>query len=101
MVVERALRAAAEATVTRHDLLRNVEVSPDPPTPGAVRMRRHRPLTRQGAVAVDFVIGADAVQSLIELGWLDPGRRDDRGDVAGAIVVLAARALALRLRPSG
>jgi hypothetical protein len=64
-------------------------------------MRRHRAMKRQGAVAVDFVIGADAVQSLIALGWLAPEHRRDRDAVAGAIVALAARALALRTRPSG
>jgi hypothetical protein len=68
---------------------------------GAARMRRHRSLKRQGGVAVNFVVGADAVRSLIELGWLDPARRSDREAVTGAIVALATRALALRLRPAG
>jgi hypothetical protein len=68
---------------------------------GTARMRRHRSLKRQGAVAVDFVIGADAVQSLIELGWLDPARRGDRDAVRSAIIRLAARALALRIPPGG
>jgi hypothetical protein len=99
MIVERAM-GAAQVEVTRHDRLTKVDVSPPaPPTPGAVRMRRHRSLKRQGAVAVDCVVGADAVQSLIELGWLDPEHRGDRGAVAGAIVALATRALALRIRP--
>ncbi len=66
--------------------------------PGAARMRRHRSLKRQGAVAVDFVIGADAVRLLIKLGWLAAGDRGNRGEVAGAVVSLAARALALHLR---
>jgi hypothetical protein len=101
LIVERAMRAAAKATVTRHNMLTNAEVSPDPPTPGALRMRRHRALKQQGAVAVDFVIGADAVQFLVELGWLDPDRRGDRGAVTGAIVALATRTLALRIRPGG
>jgi hypothetical protein len=64
-----------------------------------MRLVRHR--KRQGAVVVDFLIGADAIETLIELGWLDPGRRGDRDAVAGAIVALAAGALALRLRPGG
>jgi hypothetical protein len=64
--------------------------------PGAARMRRHRSLKRQGAVAVDFVIGADAVQLL---GWLAPDNRGDRDAVAAAIIALATRALALRIRP--
>jgi hypothetical protein len=63
-------------------------------------MRRHRSLKRQGAIAVDFVVGADAVRSLIELGWLDPEHRGDRDAVRSAIIRLAARALALRI-PSG
>ncbi len=70
-------------------------------SPGAARMRRHRSLKRQGAVAVDFVVGADAVRSLIELGWLDPEHRSDRDAVRSAIIRLAARALALRIPPGG
>jgi hypothetical protein len=101
MVVERALRAATEAPVTRHDLLSNAVVLPNPPTPGAARMRRYRWLKQQGAVAVDFVIGADAVRSLVELGWLTPERRGDRDAVRSAIIRLAARALALRIPPGG
>ncbi len=30
---------------------------------------------------VNFLIGADAIRSLIELGWLDSDRRNDRGAV--------------------
>ena len=82
-----------------YDRLIKVEVSRDTPTPGAVRMRRYRSLKRQGAVAVDLVIGADAIRSMIELGWLDPAARGNRDTVAGAIVALAARTLALRIRP--
>jgi len=66
---------------------------------GAARMRRHRSLKRQGAVAVNFVVGADAIQTLVELGWLAPERLDDCDAVTGAIVALASQALALRVRP--
>ena len=64
-------------------------------------MRRHRWLKRHGAVAVDFVIGAVAVRSLIELGWLDPQRRGERDSVRSAVIRLATRALALRIRADG
>jgi len=47
---------------------------------------------RQEAVAVNLVIHAGAVQSLIELGCLVPNSRGDRSTVAGAIVALATRA---------
>ncbi len=87
--------------MTRHARLIKAKVSPDPPTPGATRMRRHRSLKRQGAIAVDFVIGADAVRSLIELGWLDPEDRGDRDAVTSSIVQLAARGSAMRTRPGG
>jgi hypothetical protein len=62
-----------------------------------MRLARHR--KRQGAVVIDFLIGADAIRNLIELGWLDPTARSDPDAVAGAIVGIAARALALRIRP--
>jgi hypothetical protein len=38
------------------------------PLPGAERMRRHRWLRREGAVNINLLIGADAVQRLTELG---------------------------------
>jgi hypothetical protein len=102
MIVERALRAAAEAALTRRENITKLDISLCvPPTPGAVRMRRLRSLKRQGAVAVAFVIGSDAIQTLIELGWLDPERRGDRDAVRSAVILLATRALALRIRPEG
>jgi hypothetical protein len=101
VIVERAIRPAAEVPVTRHDLLTNVVISSVEPSPGALRMRRARHRKSQGAVMVNFLIGADAIQTLIKLGWLDPARRGDREAVTGAIVALAACALALRLRPGG
>ena len=66
------------------------------PSPGAERMRRHRWLRRQGAVNVNFVIGADAVQRLINLGWLPSAERANRDAVTSAVVRLAAHALGLR-----
>ena len=99
MVIERGLRAAAEAAVTRHDLLSNSVISSVEPSPGALRMRRARHRKSQGAVMVNFLIGSDAIETLIELGWLGQDDRDDRGQVIGAIVRLAACALAKRTRP--
>jgi hypothetical protein len=62
-------------------------------SPGAERMRRHRWLRRQGAVHVSFLIGADAIQRLTELGWLAPADQDNRDAVRTAVVRLATHAL--------
>jgi len=67
----------------------------DAPSPGAERMRRHRWLRRQGAVNINLLIGADAVQRLAELGWLAPAKRTNRDAVTSAVVRLAAHALGL------
>src|SRR5437763_1091744 len=69
------------------------------PSPSAQRMRRARHRKREGDVVVSLVIDAAAVQNLIELGWLNPERRGDRGAVIGAMGALATRALATHLRP--
>jgi hypothetical protein len=71
------------------------------PSPGAERMRRVRHLRRRGAVVVHFVIGADAIQTLIEPGWLDPSYRVDRNAVTCAVIDLVTRALANRIMASG
>jgi hypothetical protein len=69
--------------------------APDAPSPGAERMRRHRELRRQGAVNINLLVGADAVQRLTELGWLAPTDRANRDAVTSAVVRLAAHALGL------
>jgi hypothetical protein len=101
MIVERAMRGTAEATVTRLDKLTRTNISGAEPSPGALRMRRARERKRQGAVTIDFLVDADAIQNMIEFGWLDPARRGNRAAGARAIVSLAARALALRTRSNG
>jgi hypothetical protein len=104
MIVERARQADAEAPVTRHNLTKpdfSPTASPAIQSRSAERMRRARNRKRQGAAMVNFLIGADAVRSLIELGWLVPERRGDRDAVRSAVIQLAARALALRIRPGG
>jgi hypothetical protein len=73
----------------------DLSTTPGAPSPGAERMRRHRWLRQQGAVNVSFLIGADAVQRLIELGWLAPAKRTNREAVTSAVVGLAAQALGL------
>jgi hypothetical protein len=73
----------------------DLSIGTEAPSPGAERMRRHRWLRRQGAVNIDLVIGADAVQRLTELGWLAPARRANRDAVTSAVVRLAAHALGL------
>jgi hypothetical protein len=47
-------------------------------SPGAIRMPRARWRKGQGALFVSFVVGADAIAKLIELGWLDPEKLSDR-----------------------
>ena len=64
-------------------------------SPGAERMRRHRWLRRQSAINVNFLIGADAVQRLIKLGWLPPAERVNRAAVTSVVVRLATQALGL------
>jgi hypothetical protein len=101
MIVEHARQAAAEAPVTRHNLTKrdlSPAASPAIESRSAAGMRRARHRKRQGAVMVTFLIGSDAIETLIELGWLDPGHRNDRGAVAGAVVALAAGAAP---RPGG
>jgi hypothetical protein len=65
------------------------------PSPGGERMRRHRWLRRQGAVNINLIIGADAVQRLTEKGWLARADRGNRDAVTSAVVRLAAHALGL------
>ena len=73
----------------------DLSTAPDAPSPGAERMRRHRWLRQQGAVNINLLIGADAVQRLTELGWLAPADRANRDAVTSAVVRLAAHALGL------
>jgi len=72
---------------------------PGAPSPGVERMRRHRWLRRQGAVNINFLIGADAVERLIKLGWLAPAERANRDAVTSAVVRLATHALRLGPTP--
>jgi hypothetical protein len=100
MIVERALRAAAEASVTGHDGLVKVVVLPHAaPTPGAARTRRYRERRKHGAVLIELSVVGTALSDLVALGWLDPDSRGDRDAVRSAVIGLAARALALQLRP--
>jgi hypothetical protein len=73
-----------------------IDLFTDAHSPGAERMRRHRWLRRQGAVNINLVVGADAVQRLVALGWLDPAGRADRGAVTSAMVRMGTHALGLR-----
>jgi hypothetical protein len=52
-------------------------------------------------VLVEFEIVGTTLEDLVALGWLDAEDRGSRDAVAVAIVALAARALALRVRPTG
>jgi hypothetical protein len=70
-------------------------IATEAPSPGAERMRRHRWLRGQGAVNINILIGADAVQRLTELGWLAPAGRTNRVAVTSAVVRLASHALGL------
>lgn len=63
-------------------------------------MRRHRALKRQGAAVVAITVGADAIESLAALGWLDPARSADKAAVQSAVIAIAAKAIWLRVTPS-
>jgi hypothetical protein len=102
MIVEPEIRAAVEVPVTRHNPTKpqlSPTASPAIQSRSAARICLARHRKRQGAVVVDFLIGADAIPSMIELGWLDPAARGNRDAVADAIISLTTRALALRIRP--
>ena len=87
MIIERAMRAAAEASVTRHDMLTNVNVSPPaPPTPGALRMRRYRDRRKRGGLLLEIELGPAALDDLVVLRWLDPAKRQDADAVSAAVI---------------
>jgi hypothetical protein len=46
-----------------------------------------------------FQVGSDAIDKLVELGWLDPAKRGDSKWIADALIGLTERALALRVAP--
>ena len=81
----------------------NVSLEQRRPRGWGVRSGSHRrgqhaapPLAApQGAVNINLLIGADAVQRLTELGWLAPPGRTNRDAVTSAVVRLAANALGL------
>jgi hypothetical protein len=54
----------------------------------------------QGALFVNFLVGADAIAKLVALGWLDPEERGNRNAVIAAVIDIATRALAAR-HPKG
>jgi hypothetical protein len=85
--------------VTRHREIGNEGISSVHPSPGAIRMRRARWRKSQGALFVNFLVGADAIANLVALGWLDPEERGDRDTVTDVVIGLAMRALALRGAP--
>lgn len=76
-------------------VMTNRSIATEAPSPGAERMRRHRWLRRQGAIHVSFLVGADAIASLVELGWLASADRANRDAVRGAVVRVATHALGL------
>jgi hypothetical protein len=99
MIAERAMRPA-EAEVTRHDQLGEVRFcQPAAPSHGAARTRHYRERRRRGDIVITFPVLGAAVADLVALGWLDATARGDRGAVRSAVIRLARRALALRLRP--
>jgi hypothetical protein len=53
-------------------------------------MRRARWRKGQGALFVNFLVGADAIANLVALGWLDPKERGNRNAVIVAVINLAA-----------
>ena len=65
------------------------------PSAAALRMRRHRQLREAGAVLVQFVVAPDAVQRLVNSGWLTESEREDRDAVTTALVRTSAASLNL------
>jgi hypothetical protein len=64
----------------------------------AFEPRRPPHAARSPSQASRFVVDTDAIQTLIELGSLDPSRPDDRDAVTGVVTDLVTRALAMRIR---
>jgi hypothetical protein len=53
-------------------------------------------------VLIELSVVATALSDLVALGWLDPDSRGDHDAVRSAVIrLLAARALALRVRAGG
>jgi hypothetical protein len=63
----------------------------------AKRMRRSRARRKLGATVVTFPVGADVIDQLVSLGWLDEAARADGEWVTDAIIRLATQAIALRV----
>jgi hypothetical protein len=63
-------------------------------------MRRHRERRKRAGVLVKFEIVGTTLEDLVALDWLDAADRGSRDAVAVAVVALAVRALALRVRPN-
>jgi hypothetical protein len=66
----------------------------------AERTRRYRARRKRGGVLIQFEVVGTALDDLVALGWLPADRRTDKHAVTGALVAVAARALAVRLRRS-
>jgi hypothetical protein len=58
----------------------------------AARKARYRDRLRRGAMTVQIEIGADLVDWLISVQWLERGRADDRREIGAAIVRMLADA---------
>jgi hypothetical protein len=69
------------------------------PSPGALRMRRSRERRRLGDVIVNLEVGPNITADLADLGWLPEPDRVDKDALAGALIELIERAIAMRVRP--
>jgi hypothetical protein len=58
--------------------------SPQPPSPGALRMRRLRERRRQGKVRFAIELDPGYISGLVKLQWLKSSQRDDRAAVINA-----------------
>ena len=76
-----------------------MNVIPGVTTPGAERTRKSRERRRRGGVLIEFEVVGTALDRLVTLGWLDDNGRGDKGAITTALIELADRALALRLKP--
>ncbi len=82
-------------------------MTPSAPAAAHVRMRRYRARQRAGVVRVAINLSPALITLLVDLGWLPPDKRDDRGAVNEAFRAFtrcaagfSARAPALFRAPS-
>jgi hypothetical protein len=64
--------------------MQTVATVPQPPSPGAERMKRLRERRRTGRMCFMFELDPREISGLVELKWLPGSQRDDRAAVVNA-----------------